>query len=41
MEARKAFCLGRLDEAFAGYAIAEAAYNEAESAKAVVQWMVE
>jgi hypothetical protein len=33
LEARKAFCLARLDEAFAGYAIAEAAYNDASAAE--------
>jgi hypothetical protein len=33
LEARKAFCLARLDEAFAGYAIAEAAYNSASAAE--------
>ena len=33
LEARKAFCLGRLDEAFAGYAIAETAYNAASAAE--------
>jgi hypothetical protein len=33
LEARKTFCLARLDEAFAGYAIAEAAYNDASAAE--------
>jgi hypothetical protein len=33
LEARKAYCLARLDEAFAGYAIAEAAYNDASAAE--------
>jgi len=33
LEARKAFCLARLDEAFAGYAIAETAYNAASAAE--------
>jgi hypothetical protein len=33
LEARKAFCLARLDEAFADHAIAEAAYNAASAAE--------
>ena len=33
LEARKAFCLARLDEAFADHAIAEAAYNDASAAE--------
>jgi hypothetical protein len=33
LEARKAFCLASLDEAFAGYAIAETAYNAASAAE--------
>ena len=33
LEARKAFCLARLDEVFAGYAIAETAYNAASAAE--------
>jgi hypothetical protein len=33
LEARKADCLARLDEAFTGYAIAETAYNAASAAE--------
>jgi hypothetical protein len=33
LKARKAFCLARLDEVFAGFAIAEAAYNAASAAE--------
>jgi hypothetical protein len=33
LEARKAFCLARLEEAFADHAIAEAACNEASAAE--------